>query len=52
MGIPDPLNLSPEIRVQVKKQQLQPDVEQWAGSKLGKQYIKTVHCHIAYFTSM
>ena len=44
--------LSPEIRMQVKTQQLQPDVEQWAGSKLGKEYIKTVYCHIAYFTSM
>ena len=44
--------LSPEIHMQVKKQQWQPDIEQWAGSKLGKAYIKAVYCHIAYFTSM
>ena len=28
--------------MQVKKQQLEPDMEQWAGSKLGKEYIKTI----------
>ena len=38
--------------MQVKKQQLEPDMEQWAGSKSGKEYVKTVHCHPAYFTSM
>jgi len=34
--------------MQVKKQQLEPDVEQWTGSKLGKEYIKAVYCHPAY----
>ena len=36
--------------VQVKKQQLEPDMEQWTGSKLGKEYIKAVYCHPAYLT--
>jgi len=36
----------------VKKQQLEPDMEQWTGSKLGKEYDKTVYCHSAYLTSM
>ena len=38
--------------MQVKKQQLEPDMEQQIGSKLGKEYIKPVHCHPAYLTSM
>ena len=36
--------------MQVKKQQLELDMEQWAGSKLGKEYIKVVYCHPAYLT--
>ena len=36
--------------MQVKKQQLKPDMEQQTGSKLGKEYIKTVYCHPAYLT--
>ena len=36
--------------MQVKKQQL--DMEQWTGSKLGKEYIKAVYYHPAYLTSM
>ena len=36
--------------MQVKKQQLEPDMEQWTGSKLGKEYIKTVYCHPVYLT--
>ena len=39
-----------EICKQVKKQQLDPDMEQWTGSKLGKEYIKAVYCHPAYLT--
>ena len=31
---------------------LEPDMEQQTGSKLGKEYIKTVYCHSAYLTSM
>ena len=38
--------------MQVKKQQLEPDMKQWTGSKLGKEYIKAVYCHPAYFTYM
>ena len=38
--------------MQVKKQQLEPDMEQQTGSKLGKDYIKAVCCHPAYLTSM
>ena len=36
--------------MQVKKQQLEPDMEQWTGSKLGKEYDKAVYCHPAYLT--
>ena len=38
--------------MQVKKQQLEPDMEQQTGSKLGKEYIKAVYYHPAYVTSM
>ena len=38
--------------MQVKKQQLELDMEQWTGSKLGKKYIKAVYCHPAYLTSV
>ena len=38
--------------MQVKKQQLELDMEQQTGSKLGKEYIKAVYCHSAYLTSM
>ena len=34
--------------MQVRKQQLELDVEQQTGSKSGKQYIKPVYCHSAY----
>ena len=34
--------------MQIKKQQLQSDLQQWTGSKLGKEYIKAVYCHPAY----
>ena len=53
MGIPDYLTfLLRNLCVQVKKQQLEPDTEQWTGSKLGKEYIKAVYCHPAYLTYM
>ena len=35
--------------MQVKKQQLEPDMEQWTGSKLGKGYAKVVQCQPAYY---
>ena len=38
--------------MQVKKQQLELDMEQWIGSKLGKEYIKAVYCYPAYPTYM
>ena len=38
--------------MQVKKQQVKLDMEQQTGSKLGKQYIKAVYCHLAYLTYM
>ena len=38
--------------MQVKKQQLEPVMEQQTGSKLGKQYIKVVYCHPAYLAYM
>ena len=37
--------------MQVKKQQLEQDMEQQTGSKWGKEYLKAVHCHSAYLTS-
>ena len=38
--------------MQAKKQQLEQDMEQWTGSKLGKECIKAVYCHLAYLTYM
>ena len=38
--------------MQVKKQQLELVMEQWTGVKLGKEYVKAVHCHPAYLTYM
>ena len=38
--------------MQAKKQQLEADMEQWTGSKLGKEYVKAVYCHPAYLTYM
>ena len=39
-----------EICMEVKKQQLEMDMEQQTGSKSGKEYVKAVHCHPAYLT--
>ena len=51
MGIPE--HLTCLLRnLQVKKQQLELDMEQWTGSKLGKEYIKAVYCHPANLTYM
>ena len=38
--------------MQAKKQQLEPDMEQWTGFKSGKVYIKAVYCHPAYLIYM
>ena len=38
--------------MQVKKQHLEPDMEQQTGSKSGKEYVKVVYCHPVYLTYM
>ena len=38
--------------MQVKKQQLELDMKQQTGSKLGKEHIKAIHCYPAYLTYM
>ena len=38
--------------MQVNKQQLEPDMEQWTGSKLGKEYVKAIYCYPAYLMYM
>ena len=38
--------------MQVKKQQLELDMEQQTGSESGKEYVKAVYCHPAYLTCM
>ena len=50
MGIPDYLTCLLRICVQVRKQQLELDVEQQTGSKLEKEYVKARYCHPAYLT--
>ena len=52
MGIPHHLPASWETCMQVKKQQLEWDMEQRTGSKSGKEYIKAVYGHPAYLTYM
>ena len=52
VGIPDHLTCLRELCMQVKKQQLELDMEQHTGSKSGKEYAKAVHCHPAYLTYM
>ena len=41
-----------EICMQIKKQQLELDMEQQTGSKSGKEYFKAVYCHLVYLTYM
>ena len=52
MGIPDHLTCVLRTCMQVKKQQLELDMEQQTGSKLRKEYVKAVYCHPAYLTYM
>jgi len=50
-----PPGLLPDLsrrQMQVKKQQLEVDMEQQTGSKLEKEYVKAVYCHPAYLTYM
>ena len=41
-----------ETYIQVRKQQLELDMKQWTGLKIGKEYVKAVYCHPAYLTYM
>ena len=41
-----------DICMLIENQQLETDMAQWTGSKLGKEYINAVYCHPAYLTSM
>ena len=50
MGYQTTFPASCETCMQVKKQQLELDMEQGTGSKLGKEYDKVVYCHPAYLT--
>ena len=50
MGIPDHLTCLLRNLYAGQEQQLEPDMKQETGSKLGKDYIKTVYCHPAYST--
>ena len=52
MGLPDHLTCLLRNQYAVKKQQLELDMEQRTGSKLGKEYVKAVYCHPVYLTSM
>ena len=52
MGVPDHTTRLLKNHKLVKKQQLDPNMEQLTDSKLGKEYIKAVYCHPAYLTYM
>jgi len=52
MGIPDHLTCLLRNRMQVRKHQLELDMEQQTCSKLGKEYVNAVYCHPAYLTYM
>ena len=41
-----------ETFMQVKKQQLEPGMEQWTGSRLGKEFVMAIYCHPVYLTFM
>ena len=52
MGVTDNITYLLRNLYVVKKQQLEPDMEQLTGSKLGKKYDKAVNFHPAYLSSM
>ena len=52
IGVPDHLTCLLRDLMRVKKQQLELDMEQLTGSRLGKEYIKPIYCHPAYLTYM
>ena len=41
-----------QVRSNSEKQQLEPDMENQTGSKLRKEYVKAIYCHLAYLISM
>ena len=52
MGVPDHTTRLLKNHKLVKKQQLDPNMEQLTDSKLGKEYAKAVYCHLVYLTYM
>ena len=52
LGIPDHLTCLLRNLYAGQEQQLEPDMEQRTGSKLGKKYVKAIYCHPAYLTYM
>ena len=44
--------MTDHLTIQVRKKQLELDMEQQTGSKQEKEYVKAVYCHSAYLTSM
>ena len=53
MGTPDHLTcLLRNLYMWIKKQQVEPDMGQWTGSKSGKEYVKAVYCHPTYLIYM
>ena len=50
LSVPDHLTFLLRNLVQVKKQQLEPDMEQQIGSKLGKEYDMGIYCYLVYLT--
>ena len=52
MGIPDHLTCLLRNLYAGKETTVKPDMEQWTGSKLGKEYVKAVYCRPAYLTCM
>ena len=52
MGLPDHITCLVRYLYADQEAQLEPDMEQWTGSKLGKEYIKVVYCHPTCLISM
>ena len=52
MGIPDHLTCLLKNWYACQEQQLEPEVEQWTGSNLGKEYVKAEYCHPTYVVYM
>ena len=52
MGIPDHLTYILRNLYAGQEATVELDMEEWTGSKLGKEYVKAIYCHPAYLTSM